>query len=129
MDYKRHMESKTDAQIVEEYEYISTEAGPLARDRAKVMRSPAAEIVICELESQLSAVHKSYSKINVARHANIVQADLANMQGRESIIDGLLSMWKNAEETKKTVDTQARICQEILESRREYAAKRRIGHE
>jgi hypothetical protein len=128
MDYRQQMAGKTDADVEKELATLTENDGPLAAERAKVVDTPAGKLIIKELKQQLGAILREYSAISVLRHSNVVQADLANMQGKEEEVRKLLYMWLHAKEEDKKVDINIRICQVILKDRRKNADKRRIGH-
>jgi len=111
-------------------ELTSLEMGlPLVRSRAKVIGTPAEAIVLGELDAELTRLRKEYINITTSTHPNIVATSLAHLQGRETQVQDLIEMWKDAKDADSTLDTRIKFCKKQIKERQQQAESRRIGNE
>ncbi len=125
--WEQSLRAQTTESIVSTLTHMQEREQPLVRERARVIGTPAEETVIKELEAERDRIRKLYRGINTKIHANIVIAQLCEIQGQEKQVDDMLSMWRYAQDAAKTLDTRIALCKEILKERRVTMEKRRIG--
>jgi len=126
--WEQNLSVKTTQAIIEILNNLETQI-PVVRSRARVIGTPAEDVIFGELKAERQRLRGLYQKITATRHSNIVAAELANLQGREKQVEYMIEGWSYAKEVDKTLDRRIEICKKVLNERREQEQDRRIGDE
>ena len=119
---------KTTQAIIDELTSLEAQI-PIVRARARVIGTPAEEVIFAELEAETLRLRKMYATIDTTSHSNIVSAKLAELQGREKQVQYMIDGWTYAKEIDKKLDNRIRICKKAINDRRQQEQNRRIGNE
>ena len=126
--WESNLRAKTTKAVIDELTMLEVQI-PVVRSRARVIGTPAEEAIFAELEAEALRLRLLYKSIDTKRHANIVAAELADLQGREKQVQFMIEGWRSAKEADKMLDTRIRICKNLIKERREMEQSRRIGNE
>jgi len=82
----------------------------VAIQRKHAATSDAGKIVIQELADALERRRRGYKSISTNQRANVVLAQLAELQGKEEEIEQQIAMWTNSENRHETLDLALKRC-------------------
>jgi hypothetical protein len=88
-------------------------------ERAKYASDKGIKAACTELTARREAVRERYGKIDLTQTPHVIVAQLAVLQGQEIEILTELDLWKSASGSKKVVDAEVEICENILIERGE----------
>ena len=126
--WQNRISGKTLEGIIEEMTLLEKQI-PLMRSRARVIGTPAEEVIFEELNAEVNRICRDYINISTSMHPNAVATKLAELQGRQRQTQFLIDGWKCAKESNRTLDTRIEFCKKLITERREQAQNRRIGNE
>jgi len=78
--------------------------------RKHAATSDAGKVIIKELTDALERRRRGYKSISTNQRANVVLAQLAELQGKEEEIEQQIAMWNNSEKLHETLDLQLKTC-------------------
>jgi hypothetical protein len=90
----------------------------VAHRRACVADSEVVGVLLDELQIRLEAVQKAYRNVNSKDFPNVVAVSLSRLQGQEEEICTQIRIWKDAKNSKKVIDEELSVCNDVIIERR-----------